>query len=72
MQDSPRSGNILMEANDHCASFPSRRPGPQPGRLFLPFEGDRRRTVILGKAMPLAKDKAITDPTITQQLRHTA
>ena len=34
----------------------------------LPFEGDRMLAVILSKAMLLAKDTEITDPTIVSQL----
>ncbi|GAA1810144.1 hypothetical protein GCM10009682_34770 [Luedemannella flava] len=36
--------------------------------LFLPFEGDRVLAVILSKALLLARDTQITDPTITQQI----
>ena len=39
------------------------------GRLYLPFEGDSVLSVILSKAMLLANDAAITDPTITRQIR---
>ncbi|MFF7261267.1 hypothetical protein ACFZCL_13405 [Streptomyces sp. NPDC008159] len=34
----------------------------------LPYEGDRMLAVILSKAMLLAKDTEITDPTILSQL----
>lgn len=37
-------------------------------RRSLPFEGDRTLAVILSKAMTLAKDKEINDPTILSQL----
>ncbi|MFD4634285.1 DUF4132 domain-containing protein [Streptomyces sp. NPDC058284] len=35
---------------------------------YLPFEGDRTLAVVLSKAMMLANDKEITDPTIRSQL----
>jgi hypothetical protein len=41
--------------------------GPH-GDCSLPFEGDSMLSVILSKAFLLAKDTAITDPTITRQL----
>jgi hypothetical protein len=36
--------------------------------LVLPFEGDQTLSVILSKALMLADDTAITDPTITRQI----
>ncbi|MGW0811175.1 DUF7737 domain-containing protein [Nonomuraea sp. NPDC002799] len=42
--------------------------GPHSG-LFLPFEEDGRLALILSKAFLLANDTAITDPSITRQLR---
>ncbi|MEV6191689.1 DUF4132 domain-containing protein [Streptomyces sp. NPDC051920] len=62
------SGNILMSPNDQylCIVPKSATTGPQAG--YLPFEGDRMLTVILSKAMLLADDLKITDPTILSQL----
>jgi hypothetical protein len=61
------SANILIEPQDrYLCIVPDRRPST--GRLFLPFE-DERLSVILSKAMLLAADDKIADPTITQQLR---
>ncbi|MFD5819670.1 DUF4132 domain-containing protein [Streptomyces sp. NPDC127038] len=62
------SGNILMTPNDQylCIVPKSATTGPQPG--YLPFEGDRTLAVILSKAMLLADDLKITDPTILSQL----
>ena len=37
--------------------------------IFLPSEGDRTLSLILSKAMVLAADREITDPTITRQIR---
>ncbi|EKX62393.1 DUF4132 domain-containing protein [Streptomyces ipomoeae] len=67
------SGNILMSPNDQylCIVPKSAHGGgnqtTQTG--YLPFEGDRMLAVILSKAMLLAKDTEITDPTILSQLR---
>ncbi|MFE1292023.1 DUF4132 domain-containing protein [Streptomyces sp. NPDC058751] len=62
------SGNILMTPNDqYLCIVPKAGGGPETG--YLPFEGDRTLAVILSKAMMLAKDTAITDPTITSQIR---
>ncbi|MEV6968782.1 DUF4132 domain-containing protein [Hamadaea sp. NPDC051192] len=62
------SGNILMTPNDqYLCIVPKQSPGA-PTDVFLPFEGDRVLAVILSKALMLAKDTTITDPTITRQL----
>ncbi|GAA3758274.1 hypothetical protein GCM10022225_49490 [Plantactinospora mayteni] len=64
------SGNILMSPNDqYLCIVPKQTTGSATGDVFLPFEGDRVLAVILSKALMLAKDTQITDPTITQQLR---
>ncbi|NUT35950.1 MAG: DUF4132 domain-containing protein [Hamadaea sp.] len=64
------SGNILMSPNDeYLCIVPKQSAGTTAGDVFLPFEGDRVLAVILSKALMLAKDTQITDPTITQQLR---
>ncbi|GAA2153247.1 hypothetical protein GCM10009760_50750 [Kitasatospora kazusensis] len=62
------SGNILMTPNDqYLCIVPKAGPAaPQTG--YLPFEGDRLLAVILSKAMMLADDTKITDPTILSQL----
>ena len=45
-------------------------PPSDPAKgVFLPFEGDGQLSVILSKAFLLADDTAITDPTITRQIR---
>ncbi|MFG2996256.1 DUF4132 domain-containing protein [Streptomyces sp. NPDC048340] len=62
------SGNILMEPNDqYLCIVPKSTTSPDAG--YLPYEGDRTLAVILSKAMLLAGDTAITDPTITSQIR---
>jgi hypothetical protein len=64
------SGNILMSPNNqYLCIVPSQAPQATPGQLFLPFEGDRMLAVILSKAMLLARDTAITDRSITSQIR---
>lgn len=40
----------------------------QPGRIWLPFEGDRTLSIVLSKAVLLAADDKITDPVILAQL----
>lgn len=62
------SGNILMSPNDQylCIVAKSVAGGPRAG--YLPFEGDGMLAVILSKAMLLADDLRITDPTILSQL----
>ncbi|MFF4348130.1 DUF4132 domain-containing protein [Streptomyces sp. NPDC001530] len=62
------SGNILMSPNDqYLCIVPKSTPGT-PHSGYLPYEGDRTLAVILSKAMLLAKDLEITDPTILSQL----
>ncbi|GAB2860883.1 hypothetical protein GCM10027074_30010 [Streptomyces deserti] len=62
------SGNILRTPNDQylCIVPKSDPSAAQTG--YLPFEGDRMLAVILSKAMMLANDTEITDPTILSQL----
>jgi hypothetical protein len=63
------SGNILMSPTDtYLCIVPDRNPGKQT-EVRLPFEGDGTLAVILSKALLLAKDSQITDPTITSQIR---
>lgn len=63
------SGNILMEPNDQYLCIVPNSRGEDTGDLFLPFEGDRTLAVILSKALLLAADTQITDPTITRQIK---
>ncbi|WP_330306854.1 MULTISPECIES: DUF4132 domain-containing protein [unclassified Streptomyces] len=62
------SGNILMSPNDQYLCIVPKASGGVPGAGYLPFEGDRMLAVILSKAMMLAADTKITDPTILSQL----
>ncbi|WP_432930567.1 DUF4132 domain-containing protein [Microbispora sp. CA-135349] len=64
------SGNILMTPDDqYLCIVPGQAPEAGAGQVFLPFEGDRTLAVILSKAMLLARDTEITDPSITHQIR---
>jgi hypothetical protein len=61
------SGNILMEPNDAYLCIVPRGAFDQ---VFLPFEEDGGMlAVIMSKAFLLADDTAITDPSITHQIR---
>ena len=69
------SGNILMEPNDQYLCIVANRSaagagtdGAAGGPLFLPFEGDGMLSLILSKAMLLADDTKIKDPTIVSQI----
>ena len=45
-----------------------KKPAPAGEEIYLPFEGDATLSLILSKAMLLANDTAITDPTILRQI----
>jgi hypothetical protein len=63
------SGNILMEPDDRYLCIVPGQTGADPAEgVFLPFEGDAMLGVILSKALLLARDTRITDPTITRQI----
>lgn len=63
------STNILMEPNDqYLCIVPDRSSKAINTNLFLPFEGDNGLSVIISKALLLANDDQITDPTITSQI----
>jgi hypothetical protein len=62
------SGNILMEPNDqYLCIVPGRGDGSRDD-VMLPFEGDRTLSIVLSKALLLASDDKIVDPTITSQI----
>ncbi|HMQ34496.1 MAG TPA: DUF4132 domain-containing protein, partial [Chloroflexaceae bacterium] len=65
------SGNILMEPDDqYLCIVPARgATAGADGTRFLPFEGDGTLAIILSKALLLAEDTRIGDPTITRQIR---
>ncbi|MFF3418100.1 DUF4132 domain-containing protein [Streptomyces sp. NPDC002698] len=62
------SGNILMSPNDQYLCIVPKSAAGSLLTGYLPFEGDRMLAVILSKAMLLADDLRITDPTILSQL----
>lgn len=63
------SGNILMEPNDqYLCIVPESGERSAGTNLFIPFEGDRLLSIIISKALLLANDERITDPTITRQI----
>ena len=64
------SGNILMEPNDqYLCIVPDSRSRTSERDLFLPFEGDNVLSIIVSKAVLLADDTKITDPTIVSQIK---
>lgn len=67
------SSNILMEPNDQYLCIVPGRGAVRTAdnTVHLPFEGDERLSVIISKALMLADDANITDPTITRQIRGT-
>ncbi|MEE4541728.1 DUF4132 domain-containing protein [Streptomyces sp. V4-01] len=63
------SGNVLMAPSDrYLCIVPSGAARGADGVGYLPFEGDGMLAVILSKAMMLARDTEITDPTVLSQL----
>lgn len=61
------SGNILMDPDDrYLCIVPERSHERSTDKLFLPFEGDGLLSIILSKALLLAEDDKITDPTIVR------
>jgi hypothetical protein len=63
------SGNILMEPNDQYLCIVAAPSRNRANTIWLPFEGDTTLSVILSKALMLAADDRITDPTITRQIK---
>ncbi|GAA5495743.1 hypothetical protein Rhal01_01922 [Rubritalea halochordaticola] len=63
------SANILMEPNDQYLCIVAKQaPTTKADKLYLPFEGDSKLSVILSKALMLAEDAKIKDPTILSQI----
>jgi Domain of unknown function (DUF4132) len=61
------SGNVLITPGDRYLCIVP-RPDAGPDLGYLPFEGDLTLSVIVSKAMLLARDERITDPAILRQL----
>ncbi|MFJ4711047.1 DUF4132 domain-containing protein [Streptomyces sp. NPDC088785] len=63
------SGNILMTPGDQYLCIVPKSGGAAADPGYVPFEGDRVLAVVLSKALLLAEDTKITDPTIVSQIR---
>jgi hypothetical protein len=65
------SGNVLMSPDDLylCIVPDQAAKAKRGGKLYLPFEGDQLLSVIISKALLLAADDQITEPTIANQIR---
>ena len=59
------SGNVLIEPDDRYLCIV---PASGRAKVMLPFDGDQMLSIILSKAVLLAADEKITDPSITHQL----
>ncbi len=63
------SGNVLMEPNDqYLCIVPDARTRTGSPDVVLPFEGDTVLSIVLSKALLLADDTKIKDPTIVRQI----
>lgn len=63
------SSNILMSPGDrYLCIVPARKAASPEPDVRLPFEGDAMLSIILSKALLLAEDNKITDPTILRQI----
>lgn len=64
------SSNILMEPNDqYLCIIPDSKKIREEDTVYLPFEGDRILSLIISKAILLAADTKISDPTIVNQIK---
>ncbi|MEZ5045153.1 MAG: DUF4132 domain-containing protein [Saprospiraceae bacterium] len=63
------SGNILMEPDDQYLCIVADRSAKKLKKVFIPFEGDNMLSIIISKALLLAEDSKITDPTIIRQIK---
>ena len=63
------SGNILMEPNDqYLCIVPDSSNRMSKEKIFLPFDNDEMLSIIISKALLLAKDDETTDSTIISQI----
>ena len=62
------SGNIQMTPNNQYLCIVP-KPDKSTDNVFLPFEGDRTLSIIISKALMLADDRKIKDPTIISQIQ---
>ena len=63
-----RSGHVMMEPNHYLCIVPDSSSRRRQPRLYLPFEGDSVLSLILSKALLLADDRKIDDPTLRSQI----
>jgi hypothetical protein len=64
------SGNVMTTPDDtYLCIVPDPHSRDPFSDVPFPFEGDQMLAIILSKAMLLANDTKITDPTITRQIR---
>lgn len=64
------SSNILMEPNgQYLCIVQSQKTRPAASGVYLPFEGDTLLSLILSKALLLANDRKIKDPSILSQIQ---
>lgn len=64
------SSNILIEPGSrYLCIVPARGLAAAQQKLYVPFEGDALLSIIVSKALLLADDRKITDPTIVRQIR---
>jgi hypothetical protein len=63
------SGNILMEPDDRYLCIVPAGVESSAEKIYIPFDGDRLLSVILSKAVMLANDTKIKDPTIIRQIQ---
>lgn len=64
------SGNILMSPDDsYLCIVPDGRTLGRDAGVTLPFEGDDTLGIIISKALLLARDDEITEPSIASQIR---
>ncbi len=62
------SGNVLMEPGEQYLCIVADHSRGSRTNLFLPFEGDVVLSTIISKALLLAADNKIEDPTIREQI----
>jgi hypothetical protein len=65
------SGNVMMDPDRYLCIVPTQGVAATGrNRVFLPFEGDDMLSIILSKALLLADDRQINDPSIVHQLQN--
>jgi hypothetical protein len=62
------SGNILMQPDDQYLCIVADSSASKLKKIFIPFEGDNMLSIIISKALLLAEDHKIKDPTILRQI----